>query len=158
MAYAVLLSLAVARMPQPEGYLLGPRKRRKPIPSRGCYFMLSTPPAGRRRNNGSRLRTSCQTLAPGKLHYKLFIILFELSTESLHSPITRLTPGLDAELSCALGDRDRWPMQSLTKLPRRRPFLTAKHALDLPHLLTLGHLLPYRRCLSAVRPYALWSP
>ena len=41
----------------------------------------------------------------------------ELSTESLHSPVTRLSPGLNTELSCSLRDRHRRPAERLPDLP-----------------------------------------
>ena len=153
MTYAVRTRLAVAEMPLPEGNLLGPRKRRKPIPSRGCYFMI----ANTVRWSASQLWQPLDAAYPcaGPSTLQVVHCFPELSTESLHGPVTRLTPGLDAELSCALGDRDRGPMESLTKLSRCRSLLAAKHTLDLPHLLTLGHHTTHRS-LSVIPPYVLW--
>src|SRR6516164_1410409 len=146
MTYAVRTGLAVAEMPLPVGKLLGHRERRKPTPSRGCYFMIANTVRWSASQLWQPLDAAYPCAGPNSLQVVHYFL--ELSTESLHSPVTRLSPGLDAELSCPLWYRDRRPMESLTQLPRRRPFLAAKHALDLPHLLTLGHLLPYRRCLS----------
>src|SRR6516164_3710631 len=108
MTYAVRTRLAVAEMPQPEGNCWGLGKRRKPIPSRGCYFneRQHRPLVDVANTADPRYR---QPLRRATL-LQVVHCFPELSTESLHSPVTRLSPGFDAELPCALGDRDRWPM------------------------------------------------
>src|SRR6516164_9032917 len=105
MTYAVRTGLAVARMPQPEGYLLGPREKEKPDPQLRMLFQH----ANTVRWSASQLRQEAPTSRQPLRWATLLQIVHcfpELSTESLHSPVTRLSPGFDAELPCALGDRD----------------------------------------------------
>ena len=113
-----------------------------PIPSRGCCFGTPTPPAGRRRNPATR-----STKPPPlrwAVHDKLFTGSPMLSTESLQRPVAGLTPGLDPQLPCPLRNRDRWPAQDFTQFFRGDAPLSAEHPLYLPHLLSLGHRLPFK--------------
>ena len=142
MTYAVRTGLAVARMPQPEGYLLGPREKEKPDPQLRMLFQHANTVRWSASQHWLEAPTSCHPLRWATL-LQVVHCFPELSTESLHSPVTRLTPGLDTELSCALWDRHRWPTDRLPNFPGGTAPLASQKPLDLPHLLTLGHLLPF---------------
>ena len=91
-------------------------------------------------------RITMNRLPCAGLHDKLFTGSPMLSTESLHRPVPGLgtTTGLDPQLPCPLRDRDRWPAQDLAQFFRGDAPLAAEHPLYLPHLLSLGHHLPFK--------------